>query len=232
MGFFGLLGLFWAFSKPLPSLFWRLGAFSGPFRSFWGFQPFLGLGLFWLLVVTAFSGCVLGFVRASEPLPSLFWAWNPFSGPLPSLFWAFGAFLGLFRASGLLWAFLGFWASGPLLGLFEVCGLLPGLFPAFSWPRSLFCASPPSLFWASPFLAFFSPLLGLLWASSQPFLGLGACSGPFLGFWTWTSSQPFLGPSKPFLGAFLGLGPLLGLLWASGPLASLFWASGPFLGGL
>ena len=57
--------------------------------------------------------------------------------------------------------------SGPLLGLFEVCGLLPGLFPAFSWPRSLF----PSLFWTSPFLAFCGLLPNLFWASG-PVLGL------------------------------------------------------------
>ena len=98
-----------------------------------------------------------------------------------------GVLGGGFPGQGLFWAFSKFvdffrTSSQPFLGLGASSG--PRL-PAFSGPR---------LFWA------FSELLpNLFWAS-----------GPFLGFWTWTSSQPFLGPSKPFLGAFSGLGPLLG----------------------
>ena len=62
----------------------------------------------------------------------------------------------------------------------------------------------------------------------QPLLGLGASSGPFLGFWTF--SQLFLGlrtSSGPFFLAFSGpQGFFWAFLWASGPSQprGLFWA--------
>ena len=55
-----------------------------------------------------------------------------------------------------------------------------------------------------------------LWASSQPFLGLGAsflASGPLPSlFWAW--------------GGLFWAWPVLGLLWACEPLASLLWDLG------
>ena len=166
------LGLFLAFSEPR-GLFWAFSGFRGPFCGFFG--PRASCGLFW----------------ASEPLPSLFWAWGPLlglfeasgplPGPLPSLFLAFFGLSG----PGLFWAFCGlllgfcgllnlFLGLGPL----QASSTLLGLFSAFSkpWGPRAFC--------------------GLFWAS-QPFLGLGAFSGP----------SKLLDSSRPLWGLF---GPLLG----------------------
>ena len=203
-------GVFWA-SGPLRSFFWAWSLFW-VFRSFWtSSRPlpslFWALGLFWLLdLVPAFSGCVLGsgfcgflsfFYAFSGPtfsdffsgfsgprglcwLPGFFptfsgrlrpLAWGPLSGPLLSLFWpcllAFCGLLNLFSAcsgasSGFFGSLLSFWASSqPFLDLF---------------------ASLPSLFWAwGLFWLDLVPVLGprgFFWA----FSGLGASSGPFVGF--------------------------------------------------
>ena len=255
MGFFGLPSLFWA-SGPFLGLrsFWTLPG-PGPFFGFFG--PRASCRLFW----------------ASEPLPSLFWAWRPLlglfeasgplPGPLPSLFLTFfwaSPFLGFFgyRASsaGLLWA------SEPLpstlLGASVILWAFLG-FPAFSGPRGLFWAfsklldSFRALASCQPFLglAFWTfsgpgPVLGLLRASSQPFLGFcrlldldlfPAFSGPRNLFWAFSLLGLFVGLFPAFSGPRAFSGPFLSF-WIFPTclflgLPSLFWASGlfwPFVG--
>ena len=87
-----------------------------------------------------------------------------------------------------------FWAFSKLLDSFPPLGL----FPAFSGPR-LWTFSGPG------------PVLGLLRASSQPFLGF--------------SRLLDLDLFPAFSDLFWAFS-LLGLLWAFEPLPSLFWASG------
>ena len=108
---FPLLG-FWASSQPFLSLFPFLGFFGG-FGGFWGGFGGGGfggvLGGFWGGFWGGFGG---GFGGGLGGVLGGFWV-------VLQPFLSLGAFLGLFRASGLLWAFLG-WpraSSGPFRSL-------------------------------------------------------------------------------------------------------------------
>ena len=130
------------------------------------------------------------------------------------------------RASGLFASFSGprgfFWAFSRLLDVFPALrgfGVSSGLF------LRPYTSSNPFI------LSFFPAFRGFFWFSTEPFVG-GASSEPFLG--PWASSGPFLGLGASF-GPFSGGAssePFLRprLFKASECLASLFWASGPFLG--